>query len=367
MDESSPLRALVLMGNSYSECFHRSLSSTLQTIGVKADFVSGFSEAKNRLLQTDQVCRFVIVDPMTEGFDEEELKISILFTEPDRRCQGLIELIGQNDKTPRLKKHIRPNGYLVETYSDREIAYVVRGLLFPAWQQTRKLRRYLASIRIAYQRERMSEKKKSQAKDVVAFNLCEGGMFLLSDTPEPIGTSLSLSFELEDGSELSACHGTVRYVRGVKEVDHLEVFPGMGIQFSDLPLKTSRSIKRFMQDNPHASLNKEFFTDSIDTWNISPDKYLDIGRYAMETKNCLTAMSAFNYALEEAHRQKADSLVVARCLIHLGLLYLSVDSRRKAKELFSRALKIYRAHGDSDSHGWQGRVQELIGQVGPVF
>lgn len=74
-----------------------------------------------------------------------------------------------------------------------------------------------------------------------ATNLSPGGMFIETDAPSPVGTTLHLQFSLKDGSRLIDGHARV-----VRVVPHgNERGPaGMGVEFLELDEETRRVIER---------------------------------------------------------------------------------------------------------------------------
>ncbi len=64
-----------------------------------------------------------------------------------------------------------------------------------------------------------------------ATNLSPGGMFIQTDRPSPVGSTLHLQFSLKDGSRL--IDGLVRVARVVR-VGTREHPAGMGVEFLDL-------------------------------------------------------------------------------------------------------------------------------------
>lgn len=65
----------------------------------------------------------------------------------------------------------------------------------------------------------------------LSLDISEGGLFVATYTPIPIGTRLVLCFELPDGTSVEA-RGEVRWVRS--EATDAER-PGVGISFTELP------------------------------------------------------------------------------------------------------------------------------------
>jgi len=76
-------------------------------------------------------------------------------------------------------------------------------------------------------------------------DVSEGGVFVATVNVMPIGTQVDLSFSLPGGPTIAG-KGEVRWVR---EFDHKnpEVFPGMGIRFTDIPLPSVQAIHGFTQ------------------------------------------------------------------------------------------------------------------------
>lgn len=74
-----------------------------------------------------------------------------------------------------------------------------------------------------------------------ATNLSPGGMFIQTDQPSAVGTTLHLQFSLKDGSRL--IDGLVRVAR-VVTVGTREQPAGMGVEFVDLDPELRALIQR---------------------------------------------------------------------------------------------------------------------------
>jgi uncharacterized protein (TIGR02266 family) len=73
-------------------------------------------------------------------------------------------------------------------------------------------------------------------------NISDGGIFVASATPLPVGTEVELQLTLPGGEPLSA-RGVVRWARQVND-DVPLIAPGMGIEFVDLPGESALAIQR---------------------------------------------------------------------------------------------------------------------------
>jgi uncharacterized protein (TIGR02266 family) len=83
-------------------------------------------------------------------------------------------------------------------------------------------------------------------------DISEGGVFIATYRILPIGTPLTLSFELPDATKVTA-RGEVRWVR---DTNMVEGRPGMGVSFTDLTPESLAAISRFCRHN--APLYVEF-------------------------------------------------------------------------------------------------------------
>ena len=64
-----------------------------------------------------------------------------------------------------------------------------------------------------------------------AINLSEGGMFIRSRQPQPVGTRLKFEVQLAGGQRVMRGLAVVRWIR---PMGHPEGGPGMGVQFEQL-------------------------------------------------------------------------------------------------------------------------------------
>ena len=83
-----------------------------------------------------------------------------------------------------------------------------------------------------------------------ATNLSPGGMFIRSRTPQPVGTLVK--FEVQIASGVRVLRGTA-VVRWVREDNHPEGPPGMGLQFQELDPLTQALIDKMLKLNKAAA------------------------------------------------------------------------------------------------------------------
>lgn len=77
-------------------------------------------------------------------------------------------------------------------------------------------------------------------------NLSEGGMFIKTRNPRPVGTMIFLEFRLLDGQELVRVKGEVIWICREEEPGGNRT-PGMGIRFVDLDEKAQGVIHRALE------------------------------------------------------------------------------------------------------------------------
>jgi uncharacterized protein (TIGR02266 family) len=75
-------------------------------------------------------------------------------------------------------------------------------------------------------------------------NISEGGIFIATVAYLEHGTPVDLSFSLPSGQKISV-HGVVRWTREVNDQTP-EIFPGIGVQFSELTAEAAAAIKQFV-------------------------------------------------------------------------------------------------------------------------
>lgn len=94
----------------------------------------------------------------------------------------------------------------------------------PTGSSERRLFRRIPFFRkIHYKFESMEDFRSEFANDISI-----GGMFIKTDTPEPIGSVVFLKFDLKDGSKILSGYGKVVRVNPEKTP---EFDPGMGVEF----------------------------------------------------------------------------------------------------------------------------------------
>ena len=84
-------------------------------------------------------------------------------------------------------------------------------------------------------------------------NISEGGLFIVTEVPQPIGSRIKVSFKLPDMKQEVQVEGEVRWIR---EAGASELPPGMGIKFLNLPEGAKRAIEKFIRKR-----TPEFFPD----------------------------------------------------------------------------------------------------------
>jgi uncharacterized protein (TIGR02266 family) len=85
-------------------------------------------------------------------------------------------------------------------------------------------------------------------------NISEGGLFIATVQYVPRGTQVDLRFTLPNGTQISA-HGEVRWTREINDKTP-EIFPGVGVQFTNLAPEAAHAIKQFV-----ASREPMFYPD----------------------------------------------------------------------------------------------------------
>lgn len=78
-------------------------------------------------------------------------------------------------------------------------------------------------------------------------DLSTGGLFIVTWDLLPIGTRVNLSFSLPRTREMIAVQGVVRWLRELNR-NNPDLWPGMGIQFLEVPERAKASIEAFMKD-----------------------------------------------------------------------------------------------------------------------
>ncbi|MEZ4705146.1 MAG: PilZ domain-containing protein [Bdellovibrionota bacterium] len=92
-----------------------------------------------------------------------------------------------------------------------------------------------SNVKILFQKE-------DQRDQVLLENLSEGGLFLLTEDPKPIGTKLNFEFRVKNQEESIKGTGIVKWVENDKNKRK-----GMGIQFLELNEAGKRIITRLFR------------------------------------------------------------------------------------------------------------------------
>jgi len=74
-----------------------------------------------------------------------------------------------------------------------------------------------------------------------------GGLFVVTWNTVPIGSEISINFSLPDSKEIVKADGVVRWVREFNPSTP-DLWPGMGVQFDNLPKETVKMIEEFISE-----------------------------------------------------------------------------------------------------------------------
>ena len=82
-------------------------------------------------------------------------------------------------------------------------------------------------------------------------NISEGGLFVSTFQPAPLGAELEITFTLPGGKEPMRVRGRVQWVREYSERNN-EVPPGVGLQFVDVDEDILGAVRQFIRDREPA-------------------------------------------------------------------------------------------------------------------
>src|SRR5690242_4228365 len=98
----------------------------------------------------------------------------------------------------------------------------------------------------------------------------QGGIFIRTREPLPVGTALRFEFQLKDASPLLSGEGTVIWAR--EPATNPGLAPGMGVRFDKLPADSQHQLKSILTSKAHA-LQQDQFKD--EETRIAPDGLFD--------------------------------------------------------------------------------------------
>lgn len=78
-------------------------------------------------------------------------------------------------------------------------------------------------------------------------DMCDGGLFLKTETPFSVNEGLILSFNLPDGNKIVTCRAKVAWVNLKDQPRKPELPTGVGLQFVDLAPEYLKSIQSFLE------------------------------------------------------------------------------------------------------------------------
>ena len=113
-------------------------------------------------------------------------------------------------------------------------------------------------------------------------NISEGGMFIRTDTPQPIGSVFSFEFRLRDDIKLIQGWGEVAWIRDAAEANE-DNPAGMGIKFIDLDEDSRVLIRRIVSTREKA--NDQDQLAPVDEGGASPPPKLTIESISDQSAN----------------------------------------------------------------------------------
>jgi len=88
-------------------------------------------------------------------------------------------------------------------------------------------------------------------------NISSGGLFLATHDPAPIGSDITVKFEIPTIDEKVIAKSVVRWVRPYRD-SNPDIVPGMGVQFKDvLPENAVDAINKFIEENREPEFYEE--------------------------------------------------------------------------------------------------------------
>lgn len=78
-------------------------------------------------------------------------------------------------------------------------------------------------------------------------NISNGGLFIATDNPAPIGTRLTVRFTIPTLPDYVTANVVVRWIRKGSSQNDPDVVPGIGVQFIDLEPKVVDAINKFIE------------------------------------------------------------------------------------------------------------------------
>lgn len=92
------------------------------------------------------------------------------------------------------------------------------------------------------------------------FDFCRdlgtGGVFIETDAPLTLGSSMELTFTIPDSKETLKANGTVLWVQGKVE-NRPELQPGMGVQFAEFTAEQRQILEDFIRRHHGPKLKDE--------------------------------------------------------------------------------------------------------------
>ncbi len=79
----------------------------------------------------------------------------------------------------------------------------------------------------------------------IANDVSEGGVFVATYQPPPVGATVDLTLILPDSAEQFACSGVVRWIRDLHPAS-CDAPNGCGIQWTEMPAGAIAAIRRFV-------------------------------------------------------------------------------------------------------------------------
>jgi uncharacterized protein (TIGR02266 family) len=131
---------------------------------------------------------------------------------------------------------------------------------------TRQAKRTPVTLKVKFKSETLDQFIERYAVDV-----SQGGIFIRTKSPQPVGTQMKFEFQLRDGAPLIGGEGTVVWIRELDPA-RLAVAPGMGVRFDRLAEGSPAVLERILNQKSRLASSPRPSANLTPAFNETPTR-----------------------------------------------------------------------------------------------
>lgn len=195
---------------------------------------------------------------------------------------------------------------------------------------TRQAKRTPVTLKVKFKSETLDQFIERYAVDV-----SQGGIFIRTKEPQPVGTQMKFEFQLRDGAPLIGGEGTVVWIREL-DPSRPAVAPGMGVRFDRLADGSPLVLERILNQKSRLSSGGRPIPSKTPSFNETPTRVaqMPMGEEERDQTTPLPSPMPFHSdadefpdeAFEEATKVRSVEELVAQTAMGGGDLFASLPA-----------------------------------------